>query len=267
MQKKILDTLVYFVNWRLIPEVEVAVILPQLASWGITDLVFPPCWGEGRQQNPEFMAAVVAKIRDLGMRTPAAHGFWGRGMDLSCLEPEERRKMLSRHTDFLGAVAAFGVKTYTVHPGIDDRKTTPEQWSAIRHSVETLVPVAATVGITLALENGHESVEDLQRLAAIVEELQHPNVGWCFDSGHANSYSPLGAVGVVELLANNIVTCHLHDNYGSDDDHNPPGEGNVVWNELIPRLKKCPRLQHAESEAGDWQRTAWEKFRALWSEL
>jgi len=265
--KMMLDSLVYFVNWKLIPEEEVAAILPELAEWGVSALVFPPCWGECEQRRPGFIAAMVAKIRRLGMQTPAAHGLWGSGLDMSCLEHGQRPKMLRQHADFLRALATSGVKTYTVHPGINEQKTTTEQWSAIRRSVEQLLPVAVEAEITLALENGHESVEDLQQLAAIVAEFQHPNVGLCFDSGHANSYSPLGVVGVVQSLSEKIVTCHLHDNYGSDDDHNPPGDGNIVWQELIPLLKKCPRLLHAESEAGNWQREAWEKFRTIWSEF
>jgi sugar phosphate isomerase/epimerase len=261
-----LDALVYFVNWKLIPEPEIEALLRELASWGVSHLVFPPCWGEWEQQRPGVMQAIADKIQALGLQTPAAHALWGKGLDMSCLDPEQHRQMLAQHTAFLRALAPLGVNTYTVHPGIAEQKTTPEQWAAIRRSLDTLLPVAAETGIVLALENGHESLDDLRYLSSLVAEYRHENLGICFDSGHANSYSPLGAVGMVQLLSDQLVTCHLHDNYGTDDDHNPPGQGNIPWTELVQALKKCPNLRHAESEAGDWQRPAWEKFRTVWME-
>lgn len=261
-----LDALVYFVNWKLIPEPEIEAVLCELASWGVSHLVFPPCWGEWEQQRPGVMQAIADKIQALGLQTPAAHALWGKGLDMSCLDPEQHRQMLAQHTAFLRALAPLGVNTYTVHPGIAEQKTTPEQWTAIRRSLDTLLPVAAETGIVLALENGHESLDDLRYLSSLVAEYRHENLGICFDSGHANSYSPLGAVRMVQLLSDQLVTCHLHDNYGTDDDHNPPGQGNIPWTELVQALKKCPNLRHAESEAGDWQRPAWEKFRTVWME-
>jgi len=45
-----------------------------------------------------------------------------------------------------------------------------------------------------------------------------------------------------------MVNCHLHDNDGSGDSHSLPGDGNVNWNEVIPALKKAPRLQVIQCE-------------------
>ena len=45
-----------------------------------------------------------------------------------------------------------------------------------------------------------------------------------------------------------IVSCHLHDNDGSDDSHSLPGEGTINWNKVIQLLKKAPRLQLIRSE-------------------
>jgi len=44
------------------------------------------------------------------------------------------------------------------------------------------------------------------------------------------------------------VTCHLHDNDGSDDTHSMPGDGTINWNKVIPLLRKAPRLQVIQSE-------------------
>ena len=45
-----------------------------------------------------------------------------------------------------------------------------------------------------------------------------------------------------------IVTCHLHDNNGLEDQHLPPGQGTIDWAELASALKKAPRLKSIQSE-------------------
>ena len=66
--------------------------------------------------------------------------------------------------------------------------------------------------------------------------------------------------GAYQRLAPYIVTCHLHDNYGEHDDHNPPGEGNIDWQELDALLDTLPRLYHAETESGIWDKKSWQAF-------
>ena len=45
-----------------------------------------------------------------------------------------------------------------------------------------------------------------------------------------------------------IVTCHLHDNDGSRDQHLPPGKGNIDWNRISGLLKNAPKLKYIQSE-------------------
>ena len=45
-----------------------------------------------------------------------------------------------------------------------------------------------------------------------------------------------------------IVTCHLHDNYGNEDQHDLPGNGNIDWQKERELLYQAPRLKQLQSE-------------------
>ena len=60
---------------------------------------------------------------------------------------------------------------------------------------------------------------------------------------HIEEYS-----GALERMAPHIVTCHLHDNDGYSDAHQLPGTGTIDWADLIPKIKKLPRLISMQTE-------------------
>jgi len=109
------------------------------------------------------------------------------------------------------------------------------------------------------LENSAEKMDVITRLAALAASYHDELVGMCFDAGHANCYQG-GVKNTFEVMKNEIVTCHLHDNYGSFDDHNPPSDGNIDWRELTALLDSAPRMVHAETESGFWDQDSWDKF-------
>ena len=98
----------------------------------------------------------------------------------------------------------------------------------------------------------------------------HPNIGACYDTGHANcmasapgktpdKYEPYFAKcwwenGVeqeddaLETMQSQVVTCHIHDNTGYGDLHGMPFDGTINWAELIPKLKNCPRMESYQTE-------------------
>ena len=150
-----------------------------------------------------------------------------------------------------------------MHIGMEDHGKTP--WDCIRRAVDRLLPVAEECRIALALENGHENLETQRELADFAATYSHPFLGICFDTGHAHCYGDRDWKKSLEILGENIVTCHMHDNYGTFDDHNPPGAGTLNWQELCDSRKRLPRLLHAETESGDWGEESWKQFCKVWN--
>ncbi len=256
--------LVHFVEWKKLTEEEQSRMIQELPLWGVTDIVAHPVWGIRNRTDRGYIGKVRRMLKEAGLHTPACHAFWGQSSDLACPDETARTQSMAQHGEVLMELAEMGVKTYTVHLGNGPEIEKELAWSQIRKSVDDLLPAAEKTKIVLALENGHDSFEELERLTRLAEDLRSPYVGMCYDTGHAHCYTPEGWKAVLELMRPHIATCHMHDNFGSFDDHNPPGGGTLPWPELVRELKACPKMLHAETESGDWSRASWEKFRAVW---
>lgn len=256
--------LVHFVEWKKIPDSDFEKTLDEVKSWGVRSIVAHPCWGLRNEEKPGYWDPVWAAIRRSGLKTPACHAYWGPVNDICQPEPAELKRVVELHRRFLEKLGEFGVKTYTMHIGTEnfDGKTL---WKEIRQAVESLLPTARKCGIILALENGNEHLSTQQELADFVASFADPFVGVCFDTGHAHCYGDRDWKRSMAILAPHIVTCHMHDNFGTFDDHNPPGEGNLNWQELTAALKALPRLCHAETESGNWSEESWNRFRKVWN--
>ena len=64
-------------------------------------------------------------------------------------------------------------------------------------------------------------------LAALLVELDHPQLALALDTGHAH----LAASPARETLSAGrlLATTHVHDNNGRQDSHEPPGHGTIDW--------------------------------------
>ena len=94
-----------------------------------------------------------------------------------------------------------------------------------RRTVETLAEQAVASGVSAAVELPL-SVEP-EQMVDLLESLEGAPVGVCLDVGHAQLTS--GAPEAIEILSGFIVTTHLNDNTGREDQHRPPYAGSVDW--------------------------------------
>ena len=250
--------LVHFVEWKKVPDEAFETTLKELASWGVSDLVAHPVWGLRDEETPGYLEKTARAVKSHGMNLPACHAYWGPQFDISNPDREALKKIVEKHAAFLRKLAPWGIRSYTLH-------ITWDQWESVAFAVEKLLPAAAECGIALALENGTDDHAARMKLIQLIHKFSHPMLGICFDTGHANCYGERDWQGSWLDLGAEAVTCHMHDNYGTFDDHNPPGKGNLDWTKLVSELKKAPRMLHAETESGDWSRASWEKFREKWN--
>ena len=249
--------LLHFVEWKKVPEEKVEATLADVAGWGVKNIVAHPVWfRDGRERYVEKMAK---RLERFNLRATACHALWGAGNDMIQFDETMWKEMIRKHLAFLDELSAINVSTYTIHLGWSKDMDIAQSFDSVRRTVDALLPGAEKNHITLALENSAEPEAMIQILADIVAGYRSKFVGMCFDAGHANCYQN-GVERTLEIMRKDIVTCHLHDNYGSFDDHNPPGGGNLDWQRLTALLDSLERLHHAETESGEWDQLSWQKF-------
>ncbi|MBE5869564.1 MAG: sugar phosphate isomerase/epimerase [Lachnospiraceae bacterium] len=82
----------------------------------------------------------------------------------------------------------------------------------------------------------------------LIDRLNHPLIGACWDFGHANIMGcdqfgrPVepyyDKVKALETMGKRVKIVHAQDNYGDYDEHHCPTIGTVEWYKLIPILLK-----------------------------
>jgi sugar phosphate isomerase/epimerase len=111
-----------------------------------------------------------------------------------------------------------------------------------------IVKIADERGVKICIETG-----DLTKIKQLGEKFD--SIWYCLDVGFANLDPMNNFKQYVDQLGDRIAHIHLTDNYGHDDDHEPPGlRGGIArknWdyllnalnkydNEIIGSLEMCP---------------------------
>jgi len=116
-------------------------------------------------------------------------------------------------------------------------------------TLKVLCQKANAYGLSLTIENlPIGCLADLdttvENLLEIIRQVDEPNSGICFDSGHS-FISGLNLYNEIIKAGGELVETHFHDNIGRisdknsiNDMHQPAGIGKINWFEVIAALKK-----------------------------
>jgi sugar phosphate isomerase/epimerase len=138
------------------------------------------------------------------------------------------------------------------HIGRTDEADDPRKFEAALSSIEHLRAFARPLGVTLLVENTPNDLATPERLQELLRALHYPDLGVCFDTGHAHLTSSVHqAFGV---LADRIRSTHVHDNQRDRDSHLWPGNGTIEWNQTMQSLQTAAHapalLLEVEGEEG-----------------
>jgi sugar phosphate isomerase/epimerase len=138
------------------------------------------------------------------------------------------------------------------HIGKSDEYDDPRKFEWAMSGIEHLRAFCRQLGVTLLLENTPNDLATPEKLKELLKTLHYPDLGVCFDTGHAHMTSSVHqAFGVLEPY---IRSTHVHDNKRDKDAHLWPGEGTIEWNETMQALRNAPHspalLMEIEGEDG-----------------
>jgi sugar phosphate isomerase/epimerase len=138
------------------------------------------------------------------------------------------------------------------HIGRSDESDDPRKFEDALSSIEHLRAFARPLGVSLLLENIPNDLSTPERLQELLKALHYPDLGVCFDTGHAHLMSSVHqAYGV---LQDRILSTHVHDNQRDRDSHLWPCEGTIDWSQTMQSLQSAPHapalLMEIEGEEG-----------------
>jgi len=98
-----------------------------------------------------------------------------------------------------------------------------------------IADLAEHKGVNVAIENMRVP-EAIARAALVLEQIDSPRLGFCFDSGHYNArFVQTPGTDMLARFGHRLMALHLHDNKGfitgagEEDQHLPPFDGNIDW--------------------------------------
>lgn len=255
--------------------------MEEFAAAGIKFLQLGPKDLQLMKDDPEYRREMLHQAQANNLNIRDVHAPHQTADSLGTPVPLEM--IVNSLTNAIDIAGSLGVKTVTIHAGRTRRTgeyakdfglfpcvDLPAAEKRICDALDLLIPVAEKNNIVMAVENLFLPATCADFLTPIVEKYNHPNLGMCYDSGHAllvehqegkvsDDIAEWIRIGwdddtvifqndQLDRMLNQVVTTHLHDNNGKNDQHLAPGSGVADWNSIVERLKKAPRLLTLQSE-------------------
>jgi D-psicose/D-tagatose/L-ribulose 3-epimerase len=188
----------------------------------------------------EFAAADIRKgLQQNGLECTVC-SILVSGFSLISEDAEVRRKTRIHLEDSIRAVADVGAKIiagplYSPVGYLPGRRRTAEEWRWAVEGYQSLTGTLEANGVTLAIEplNRFETyfLNITADLAALCDEVDHPNVGILLDTFHANIEEKdiAAAFRTAGRRLKHVHTC--------ENDRGIPGSGHVEWAGVFQALR------------------------------
>jgi D-psicose/D-tagatose/L-ribulose 3-epimerase len=162
------------------------------------------------------------------------------GLSLISEDAEVRRKTRIHLEDSIKAVADVGARIiagplYSPVGYLPGRRRTAQEWNWAVEGYHSLTPALEANGVTLAIEplNRFETyfLNTAKDVAALCDEVNHPNIGILFDTFHANIEEKNIGAGY------RTAGKHLKHVHACENDRGIPGSGHVEWPGVFQALR------------------------------
>ena len=200
----------------------------------VDDFAFPLNLDGDMTERIKRHAAATSGISPLSLHGPF--------LDLIATSPDPAivEVCRKRHRAALYAAGEIGATLYVAHTNFNPLIRNGDYVKNFtKRMLDFWLPLAddaAKSRIVICFENLWEPGPELQ--VELISAAAHPNLKASFDNGHALVFSARPAKYWIETLGLNLVHCHLHDNSGEFDEHNPVAEGKENWPELLDAAEK-----------------------------
>jgi sugar phosphate isomerase/epimerase len=220
---------------------EVTPIFPENKAWTAAD--------------PQSSVDLLNLCRKHQVQPESVHSFFfiNMGHDMVSPDIEIRKNAIQLNATLFPAAEQIGAKYIVIHLYNEKvKRSADEVYSLARQAVVDLIPYAEKTGVKIAIENlfAEWSIREINTL---LDDLNHPLLGICFDTGHSVLYNSVGEE--LALCGDRLLGLHIHDNLGEKDNHFVPYRGKIDWADFAEGLVKTgyrgPLLIEAFERAPD----------------
>ena len=225
--------------------------LLELAEFGFRDIELFATVGHFDYHDPAALDRLGEWLAEAGLALHSVHapivehlrdGQWGPALSTAAAAEDHRARAVREAIASLGIARRVPFKFLVVHLGVPDAQAeagTNNSRTASQRSIEEINAAAAEAGVRVAIEVIPNRLSEAEALVRLLEddlELPRPGPGICLDLGHAFLMGDLA--DAIETVSGELVTTHIHDNRGKDDDHLVPFEGRIEWPTTLMSMQK-----------------------------
>lgn len=162
---------------------------------------------------------------------------WGEIISNAVSDRGRRQAAVRETAAALEAARRLSADVLVVHLGTPTVQGGENSRAAAFRSAEEICRLAEPTGVRVALEVIPNPLSDAQSLVTLLEQdLDAPRAGICLDFGHAFLMGDVA--DTIEIVAEHLITTHVHDNGGRMDDHLVPFDGRVNWDVALMTMQK-----------------------------
>lgn len=189
-----------------------------------------------------------------GIKINAVHAPFDNDYNLSNLDADRRKNAIEVHKDLIYKVSYAKVPIIVVHPGSNARSEEEirKMNELSKDSLYQIIGTAEELNVKISLENMMPGCpgSQVKDIIEIIEEINSPFLGACFDTGHAHACGNI--IEFLSTLKGKITNVHLNDNDGTWDMHLQPPYGTADWQGFIKTLREIEYEGVMTIEASPW---------------
>ena len=175
---------------------------------------------DDRKEKPDRFRKAGLHIENIHAATKNSDDFW-----LDNLNGEDYMNCLLTS---INDCKEYNIPTMAVHLIYGSVPPPPDTIGIER--LKRITEKAEHDNINIAFENTGSA----ECVRFVFDNIPSKKLGFCFDSGHQNLSAP---DDLLEEYGDRLMAMHLNDNFGTDDLHLLPFDGNIDWNKITRQLK------------------------------
>ena len=218
--------------------------LAQIAAYGFEAVEVFATRSHFDYYDPEAIAQLRTWLNETGLELHGIHApisdryptEGATSYSIASADASSRQAAMREIGLALGIARELPFDTMVVHLGATAKGESNVRAAGAR-SLEEICRLAEPLGVRLAVEVIPNELSSATALVTMIErDFEGAPVGICMDFGHAHLMGDVA--DAIETAAEHLITTHVHDNRGRDDDHLVPYLGTIDWPAALVTMQK-----------------------------